>query len=89
MSPVEHVLEPARGDEIGLLPEVEVRVAAPLRIVEAIVAGLGLGHGQRLCAHHALRGGAGELQVIAGERRLRLGHLGGIGQPVGSAAQGI
>ena len=79
---VEHVLEPARGDEIGLLPEVEVGVAAPLRIVEAIVAGLGLGHGQRLRAHHALRGRPGELQVVAGERRLRLGHLGGIGQPM-------
>ena len=35
------VLEPARGDQVGLLPEVEVGFVAPLRVVEAIVAGSG------------------------------------------------
>ena len=79
---VEHLLEPARGDEIGLLPEVEVGVAAPLRIVEAVVAGLRLGDGRRLGAHHALRGGAGELHVVAHQGALRLGQLGRVGHPV-------
>ena len=69
---VEDVVEPARGDQVGLLPEIEVGIALPLRVLEAVVAGLGLGHGRRVCAQHALRGGAGQLQVVAHECALRL-----------------
>ena len=79
---VQHILEPARGDEIGLLPEIEVGVAAPLRIVEAVVAGLGLGDRQRLGAHHALRRGTGELQVVAGQRGMRLDQLARVRHPI-------
>ena len=43
------------GDEIGLLAEVEVGVLLPLRVLEAIVAGLGLGEWWNARAHHALR----------------------------------
>ena len=41
------VLGPARGDEIGLLPEVEELAVRPVGILEAVVAGLGLDHGLR------------------------------------------
>ena len=39
---LDQVGRPARGDEIGLLEEIEEGVAAPFRVLEALVAAFGL-----------------------------------------------
>ncbi len=55
---LDRALQPARGEEIGLLEVVEDDLVLPCRIVEALVALGGLGHRLDFLAHHALRSDA-------------------------------
>ena len=71
-----------RGDEVGLLPEVEIGVGRPFRIFEAAVARLGFGDRRHVLAEHAVDRVVPQLPVGPQERALSLGKAGGIGEPL-------
>jgi hypothetical protein len=77
------VVDVARGDQIGLLDEVEQEVFFPFGVGEALVALLRLGHGRALHAHHAQRGVLPQRKVVPHQVHLRLRQLVGIGQHLG------
>ena len=62
---VQHVLGPLGSHEVCLLPEIEVRIGRPLWVLEAAVAGLGLGDGRDFLAEHAAHSVVPQLGVGA------------------------
>jgi hypothetical protein len=76
-------MDVARGDQVGLLDEVEQEVLFPLRVGEALVALLGLRHGGAFHAHHAQRRVLPQREVVPHQVHLRLGQLVGVGQHLG------
>ena len=82
IGPLDHVLGPARCQQIGLLDEVEILVFAPVGIAKPVVADLWLGHRLGLLAHHALQAGLPKFGIAADQLALRLGKLLGLLQPL-------
>ena len=73
-------LQPARGQKIALLDEIEDLVVLPLRIAEAFVAGQGGDDRLDLLAQHAARGLVPQGGVVAPQIELRLHHPLGVRQ---------
>ena len=81
---------PARGQEIGLLDEIEERVLRPFGIAEAVVLGVGHGDRLRLVALQALEGADPQAQEVGREPALRLDRLLRVAQHVlGHLAEGL
>jgi len=74
----QHVFGPAAGDEIGLLPEIEVWVRRPVGVLESVVAGVRLGDGFGRIAHHPHQRVVPDRSIIAHQLRLTFGELGRI-----------
>jgi hypothetical protein len=79
----DRLMDVARGNQVGLLDEVEQEMLFPLGIGEALVALLRLCHRRALHAHHAHRRMLPQREVVPNQVHLRLGQLVGIGQHLG------
>ena len=80
---LDRALQPARGEQVGLLEVVEHDLVLPGRIGEALVALGRLGDRLDRLAHHALGRDLPQLHVLGPELHLRLQQLVGIGQHLG------
>ncbi len=76
------VLGPARGDEIGLLPEIEELAVGPIGILETVVAGLGHRDGLDLFAEKAAEGAAPKVRVALEQFVLRRDELARLARPM-------
>jgi hypothetical protein len=77
---VDELVGPVRCDEIGILEKLEERVALPIRIGKALVAGFR--PGAIVFAGHALDRLAPHVEIAGEQRGLCLERALGIGQPV-------
>ena len=77
---VDRIDQPARGQQIGLLDEIEHGVVVPRRVPKAAVALFGLDHRLHRLPEQALAGVLPEPQIILPQRQLRLQDRGRIGQ---------
>ena len=83
-------LGPMRGDEIGLLPEIEERVGRPLGVLEPVVARLGLDHRLHVVAKHAAHGAAPDLHIGVQKMAVGFGELCRVAHPrAGNIGNGL
>ncbi len=75
------VRRPARGDQISLLPKIEILAVGPVRILEAVVAGLRFDHRLDIFAEKAAKGAAPQIGVALEKLALGGGELTGVGDP--------
>jgi hypothetical protein len=80
---LDRALQPAGGQQVGLLQVVEDDLVLPGGVVEALVAAGRLGDGLRRLAHHALGRGLPELHVLLPQLDLGLHQPVRIGQHLG------
>ncbi len=82
------VLGPARGDEISLLPEIEVLTVRPIGVLEAVVAGLRLDHRLDVLAEKPAEGAAPQIGIAPEQLALRRSKFARLGHPMtGDLAQ--
>ena len=75
----DQVVQPVRGEQVGLLHHVEDGIGAPVGVVEPLVALGGCDHGLGLLAGHPPCGGAPEVEISAEEVSLGPHHPVGLG----------
>ena len=78
---VQHILRPVRRQKIGLHPKIEVGIRRPLRILEAVVGGLGLDDRIDALSHKTADRVVPQIHVGASERPLSHRDLGWVRHP--------
>ena len=79
---LDQLLAPLRGEQIGLLEEIEELVLRPFRIGKALVLGVGRDGGLGRFAGHALGRARPQIEIGAAEAGLQFERALRIGQPV-------